>query len=519
MLGKIHYLTRLIFLLTSACIFSAASVSSAEEPRPVASNAKLERRVHELEAIVQRLQEDLRKSNSAGATTMSAAPGTIGAPPSNVESVLGNSVRPGGAPTLANEAPGASAAPTRDGSTAHIPAGWDNGFFIQSEDKTYSLRITGQIQGDYREFVRSGDTTDIDNFLVRRARLGIEATVAKFYEFRLLPDFGQASPTIQDAYLNIHYWDEFQIEIGKFKQPLSYEQLIQDRFVPTVERSIIDQLVPARDEGLMLHGQKLFGDRLDYAFAVSNGEINGSTDVNDSKDVSARIVVRPFVGWESFPLARGVQIGVSGGGGIEQESISPASLKTPGTVPWFSYNSTVRADGHRTRLSPEASYFYHSLGLAAQYYREEQQMRPNSSGAAAKLLVDVPMNGFYVMGTYLITGEERTSYSQAIVPRANFDPCHPFSCPGAWEAVARVSHLELGEEVFAPGMARLADPTRFAKGATELTLGFNWYFNPWVRAQFNWEHSWFESAVRLGSGSTGLLNSQDALLTRLQVIF
>ena len=67
-----------------------------------------------------------------------------------------------------------------------------------------------------------------------------------YYEFRLLPDFaGTALNTIiTDAYMNVHYWEGLQLEVGKFKQPVSYEQLIQDRYVPTMERSMIDQLVP-----------------------------------------------------------------------------------------------------------------------------------------------------------------------------------------------------------------------------------------------------------------------------------
>src|SRR5262245_24165012 len=173
-------------------------------------------------------------------------------------------------------------------------AGWDNGFLLRSEDKRFLLRITGQIQTDYKNFVDPIDTTDINTFLVRRARLGIEATVAQYFEFRLLPDFGQGQSRIQDSYLNIHYVDAFQIEGGKFKQPFSYEQLIQDRFVPTMERSLIDQLVPARDVGAMLHGQKLFGNRFEYAIAVHDGVINGDTDTNAPKDVSARIALRPL---------------------------------------------------------------------------------------------------------------------------------------------------------------------------------------------------------------------------------
>ena len=104
-----------------------------------------------------------------------------------------------------------------------------------------------------------------DTFLIRRARLGIEATVANYYEFRLLPDFAgtSVSKSITDAYMNVHYWDQLQFEVGKFKQPFSYEDLIQDRYVPTMERSMMDQLVPQRDEGVMIHGHKWFDDRFD----------------------------------------------------------------------------------------------------------------------------------------------------------------------------------------------------------------------------------------------------------------
>jgi len=93
-----------------------------------------------------------------------------------------------------------------------------------------------------------------------------------YYEFRLLPDFAGSSTakSITDAYLNVHYWDAFQLEIGKFKQPFSYEELIQDRYVPTMERSMIDQLTPQRDEGVMIHGHKMFDDRFEYGISVSN---------------------------------------------------------------------------------------------------------------------------------------------------------------------------------------------------------------------------------------------------------
>ena len=73
--------------------------------------------------------------------------------------------------------------------------------------------------------------------------------------------------------------------------------------------------------------------------------------------------------------------------------------------------------------------------------------------------------------------------------------------------------------MFAKGVANLANLSLYSPGATETTLGFNWYLTKWVRMQFNWEHAWFSKPVQLGTGPDGRLNHQDTLLTRFQVIF
>lgn len=413
--------------------------------------------------------------------------------------------------------PAAPTAPERAvPSERPVVAGWDNGFFLRSEDKKNTLRITGQIQTDYRAFLNGGDITDVDTFLVRRARLGIEATVAEFYEFRLLPDFGQGQARILDAYVNVRYWEAVQFEAGKFKQPFSYEELIQDRFVPTLERSIIDQLVPAREVGMMVHGQKLLADRLDYGVAISTGVPNGDTDSNDGKDFSWRVVTRPFNADGFGPWLHELQFGISMTTGFDQEVPNPNPLRTPATVPWLTFRSTVRQDGWRNRWSPELSWFMGPLGFATQYFYETEQFR--ATPAAARR--DVPINGYYVLLTLLLTGEERTTYSQPITPLRPFDARCPLHAPGAWELVARTSRLRLSSTIFTPGVNnQLVDPANNSSGATELTIGFNWYLNRWVRMQFNWEHDWFDQPVRLGPSPAGLLSSQNTLLTRFQVIF
>ena len=459
-------------------VIAAAGVVLAEEPRPTPTNADLEKRVHELEETVRRLEADLHKNAPPAAPTtvptqqpapaaepapIETAPAATGGPPSQLPLARGN-------------ATGGEAGGSGDGDPSDALAGWDNdrGFFMRSQNGWFNLRLTGQLQSDYRAFLDGRDYTDPDSFLVRRARLGIEADLFQYYEFRLLPDFSNAqspnattaSERIQDAYMNVHYWDAFQIETGKFKQPFSYEQLVQDRFVPTAERSLIDQLTPARDEGVMLHGYRLLGGRLDYQAAVSNGETNGDYDDNKGKDFNARVAVRPFQEWE---LLRGLQVGISGGIGKEEESVLPNALRTPDTVPFFQFNPTVRAEGLRSRWSPEITYFYGPLGFAAQYFHMDQHLQPTFVGPGSQYNLDVPFTGFYVLGTYLITGETRTTYSMPIKPFRSFDPCHPLQGTGTgnWSGACRgsISATKCSSRCASPGRRPSRWPIRPATRA------------------------------------------------------
>ena len=396
-------------------------------------------------------------------------------------------------------------------------AGWDNGFILRSPDDQFLLRITGQIQTDYRYYLDTADTTDIPTFLIRRARLGIEASVLRYFEFRLLPDFGQGNTRLQDAYLNVHYWNEFQFETGKFKQPFSLEQLIQDRFVPTVERSLIDQLVPARDVGVMIHGQGLVGNRLDYGVSVYNGLQNGDQDTDSNKETAGRIVVRPFRDFGLPDFVEPLQIGVAGTYGEDDGVLQPTVVRTPANVPWFTFARGVRPDGRRARCSPELAYIYGPVMVLAQYYREWQVLRAPAGSGRRSADVDLNARGYYVLATCLLTGEERTSVSQAIIPLSPFEPHAGHYGFGAWELLGRVSRLEFDSDD--PAAIRLVDPARTAERATEFLAGVNWYVNQFVRFQFSWEYARFSNRVRLGPGPAGLLDRQNSFIVRTQIIF
>jgi phosphate-selective porin OprO/OprP len=521
-----------VFWLIGIGLFIGTSVFRTPDARAqdanAASVADLQQRVQDLEAVVRHMKEG---------QVPTAAP----VDPTDPTAAAAPSPAPAAKAGADPVDPPAGGQATR---AAENFIGWNNGFFLQSPDRTCQLRITGQIQADYRGFLDPVDSSSTantnvagspvtgspDTFLVRRARLGIEATMANYFEFRLLPDFAGSTvaKSITDAYMNVHYWDAFQFEIGKFKQPFSYEDLIQDRYVPTMERSMMDQLVPQCDEGAMIHGERLFCGRFDYALAASNGDPNDSgIATNNSKDFNARVVVRPFYDLDGCAILHGWQIGLAGSFGVEDDAVSttsstPPTITTPATVTWFAYNTGATADGVRRRISPELVYFYNSLGFAAQYYHQDQKLL-RSTGP----IEDVPMDGYYVMATYLLTGEQRHEYSQQIEPLRPFDPSAPMASPGAWELVFRVDRMEVGPQAFA-GTTTGAAPTALAYNtgttnrsspeALEETTGLNWYLTKWSRAQLNWEHANFASPVQIGNMKKALAE-EDALYARFQLIF
>ena len=239
----LYFSSRRVNLIIGVGLFVGLSVFRMPDARAqdanTASVAELQQRVQELEAVVQQMSD--RDPNVALAQPVSA-PADVGRYPATQVAAGGNRVRSG------RSAGGwQSGAGDREQRRTRISQAGITAFSCSRPIGRANCGSRARLQADYRGFLdpsirpppirprREPTTGSPDSFLIRRARLGIEATMANYYEFRLLPDFAgtTVSKSITDAYMNVHYWDQFQFEIGKFKQPFSYEDLIQDRYVPT----------------------------------------------------------------------------------------------------------------------------------------------------------------------------------------------------------------------------------------------------------------------------------------------
>jgi len=397
----------------------------------------------------------------------------------------------------------------------------DEGFSLSSPNHDYNIGFGGIIQGDGRFFTSGADKDVGSTFYLDRVRPILTGSVGKYYNFNITPDFGQGKVVLQDAYLNITYFDFASLRSGKFKAPLDLERLQSDRDLEFSQRSEIQNLVPNRDTGFDLHG-KLLDSRVFYDAALTNGVPNNTAsdtydiDSNDGKDFVGRIFATPFELTENRWL-KALGFGIAGSYGDER-GITVSSYKTYGMSTWFSYNSGVTASGLRTRLEPQAYYYVGPFGLMAEYAQDEHSLnRLATNGAPIPFTKQINRTdtftdtGYFAQASYVLTGED-ASYGW-VKPTHPFDPRNGWW--GGWELAARISNVAADSRQFQLGFA---NPSLAAKTATEFAAGINWYLSSNIKWQWDYANTYFDG----GAGTTALprdRTNESVFESQLQISF
>jgi phosphate-selective porin OprO/OprP len=221
------------------------------------------------------------------------------------------------------------------------------------------------------------------------------------------------------------------------------------------------------------------------------------------------VYVAPFKNAGVTPL-QGLSVGVSGSLGREKTASGRTSgYKTDGQQTFFSYASTVVADGQSWRVSPQGEYRYGPFGLLGEYVLSTVNIRPSATGAKAELR----NNAWQLAAGYVLTGED-SSYN-GVTPRTNFDPAA--GTWGAFEIVGRYANLKIDDDAF----PLFASASTNADEATSIGLGLNWYLSKVVLFKFDYFQTKFDFApVALAVPAAVLLRQDEkALITRFQISF
>lgn len=164
-------------------------------------------------------------------------------------------------------------------------------------------RLSGYVQTGYEYSDNSS------SFFLKRVRLSLAGDIAPKFDYRIQFEF--CTPRLVDAYVQYRPFGQLNVRVGQYKIPFSIENT---DYVPTKLELIDYPMVlqklmgfsdvcgisaTGRDLGATLYGGFFQRDGysiLSYDLGVFNGQGINTKDANKSKDIAARLMIRPVRG-------------------------------------------------------------------------------------------------------------------------------------------------------------------------------------------------------------------------------
>lgn len=360
----------------------------------------------------------------------------------------------------------------------------------EADSQKPTIKFTGQVQTDYVWFNQSeanrqtiGDAQDGAYF--RRARIGATGDIWETVEYRIEWDFAlRGRPTFLDNWIlfkQVPYAKN--IKVGRFFEPWSLERFTANRFMTFNERSLLDTFAPARTNGIMAYDAP-FEERMTWAaglFRSTSDQFGGNVGSYSGWAGTARVTGLPYVDETCGPMHTFLHLGAA------------YSLRFNGNrTVVFATTPEVRT---QIDVGPANPIFVNTLPINSRYY---QLIGSEAAWVSGPLSIqgeyayvpvqqiDGPNLGFqsaYGYVSYFLTGESRpyrknNGTFDRLIPNTNaLKPTTATGKPsgiGAWELAARYSFIDTNNHNVNGGELQ------------NVTLGINWYLNPYTRIGLNY---------------------------------
>jgi phosphate-selective porin OprO and OprP len=354
-----------------------------------------------------------------------------------------------------------------------------------SFEKNPSLRIGSNLrfdvhfksQADWRDFPDQTSDSD-DVFDLHRARIVVDGRATKYVEYQVEREMRDDDRPWRDVFANVRPLRAFELQVGRFKVPFGLEQTTGVMDLNFAYRALASSyLAPGRDIGAMVHGRVL-RNALRYEAGVfreggDNARVVDEIGSASQRTMATRVVARP---WSAARLSslRNLEVGAAFTAGRVPEGLN--SLRAE-TIPGDRLADPLYVHGLRRRLGAELQWRPGSASVQGEVIRVSEERQ--GQGIYNENLPAAVQSGWYLAGTWLVTGEEK---------KGNIDPLRPMlqGGLGAVEIAGRVEAITFGSsstgEPPAPGPRahRIVE-----KRDTVWTVGVNWYLNEFLRVQAN----------------------------------
>ena len=370
---------------------------------------------------------------------------------------------------------------TKDTTLPKVQAGI-GGFQIQTYDGSYTLKIKGLLQSEGLFFTEDKYQRAFTNTLkVRRARLSVEGSLGKNFEYRIQPEFA-GIPGILDGYIDGKVVPEFNVRIGKFRPFIGLEGIQPSYRTVFAEQGLVSGFAPSRDVGAQLQG--IIGDGLaEYELGYFNGAAdaaNNDGDYADSKSGAGRVVIAPLKPTGIDALV-GLAVGFSGSYSFDEvdTNVLP-KYKTAAGTKYFGLDSAV-AKGDFARYAPNVSWYVGPVGLQYEYFFNWYAVKGVGvkNGSASGKFVN---RAWQVVASVILTGEDEVF--------KGFKVRHPLN-PSTGDFGA----IELGlrtDGVYTDGKLfdqKLASAKSSAGQVFAWGSGLNWYPSNNIRVTIDYDQT------------------------------
>ncbi len=466
------------------------------------------------------------------------AGGTIGSPGGPADAS-------GGTPAGSNAAAGgntpSNTVPT--GAAANAPkfeAVWNNGLFFQTKDKDFLFHVGGTVHYDGAWYTApaalerfpGGTGPFNDGVNLRRGRIRMEGTAYKDYDFLFELEFANGflpagtgtaggnvggvtsvtnSPGPTDAWVTVKNVPFLgNVRIGSQKEPFSLEHLAGYRFLEFMERSyLFDMSQPTAFNNGFSPGISAFRTWADDRVTTAVGVFKNDSDligvgVGDGEyAVTGRVTYLPVYDPDQKRILH-----VGGAMSYRDPVNDQVRVRIRNEVrnaPFPLLNlvadtGTLNADS-QTLFNLETAAVLGPVTLQAEYTANLIDRTAVPGGVDPGTAV---VQGFYAHGLMFLTGESRTwnpktATFNRVIPKQNFG-FGSGGGMGAWEVGARYTYLDLNDDGVRGGRLNNA------------TVGLNWYWNPNMRMQFNYDYAYRDAGVNpLARGSIHSFGTRLAL--------
>jgi phosphate-selective porin OprO/OprP len=401
------------------------------------------------------------------------------------------------------------------GATAQDKRGliWDDRpTIVFGEDITLGIR--GRLQLDWRHF---DPEIDEDTFDFRTARIGIQGDLTKHFSYEIEREIDREGSFAawKDVYLNWKTFDGLRIKAGRFKMPFGLEQNTGPTETDFAYRSLAStHIAPARDRGAMAHGEL---GRIGYEVGIfdddgDNAELEEARFAADGEDLEG--VGPSFAGRITADLLRALPVpdrikGANFGFAYTNAYVPEGLNSLKGEAVWGDdFFERVYVKGRRQRIGLQFDLTPGPTGLKAEWMQSREQRLGQSN--RNEDLSDLLTTGWYVSGTWFITGEDKDD---------NINPRNPLFKGGIGAVELGVRFDELGLRSASTDGPAFTNPRadhQVPNSDRTWTFGVSWMPIRWVRVVTNAIHETFEDVSRAPVPGTDSFWSG---IVRLQVVF